>query len=259
MTHLGEGTLQELLDGELGPDRRGAADRHLAACAACAGELAELRAGGERASALLGLADVPAPVLRAQAGFHRRRRAGGPLAVAGRALPRAAAIALTLAVAGVAAAVPGSPVRSWLGGATVAERPAEPVRLERAAEAPTAAPAVVPLPKAVSILPDAGRVRVVVSGSSPELRVRTRLTDGPNAEVHATGSAASARFRTAPGRIEVVGAGPGEVVVHLPASARAAFLEVNGRVYAAKEGATLRSLQPRVDGSAIEPVFRAGP
>ncbi|HEY0025660.1 MAG TPA: hypothetical protein VGB24_22425 [Longimicrobium sp.] len=257
MTHLGEGTLQELLDDELAPDLRGAADRHLAACAACAGELAELRAGGERASALLGLADVPAPVLRAQAGFHRRRRAGGPLAGAGRALPRAAAIALTLAVAGVAAAVPGSPVRGWLGGETVEERPAEPVRLERAPEAPPAA--VVPLPKAVSIFPDAGRVRVVVSGSSPELRVRTRLTDGPNAEVHATGSAASARFRTAPGRIEVVGAGPGEVVVHLPASARAAFLEVNGRVYAAKEGAVLRSLQPRVDGSAAEPVFRAGP
>jgi hypothetical protein len=259
MTHLGEGTLQELLDGELEADRRDAADRHLATCAVCAGELAELRAGGERASALLGLADVDAPMLRAQAEFHRRRGAGGPLAGARRALPRAAAVALTLAAAGVAAAVPGSPVRGWLGGGAVEERLEEPVRLERAREAPAVEPEVEPLPKAVSILPDAGRVRSSLTGSSPELRVRTRLTDGPNAEVRATGSASSARFRTAPGRIEVVGAGPGEVVVHLPASARAAFLEVNGRVYAAKEGARLRSLEPRVDGSSVEPVFRAGP
>ncbi|HEX2080324.1 MAG TPA: hypothetical protein VHG08_21665, partial [Longimicrobium sp.] len=62
----------------------------------------------------------------------------------------------------------------------------------------------------------------------------------------------------APGRIELVGAGPGEVVVTLPADADAAFVEVNGRVIAAKEGDRLRSLAPRVAGSATEPVFRAG-
>ncbi|HVH12964.1 MAG TPA: hypothetical protein VM759_07930, partial [Longimicrobium sp.] len=65
-------------------------------------------------------------------------------------------------------------------------------------------------------------------------------------------------FRTGPGRIEIVGAGPGEVVVDLPRGADAAFLEVNGRVVAAKEGKELRSLAPRVAGTAQEPVFRAG-
>ena len=59
-------------------------------------------------------------------------------------------------------------------------------------------------------------------------------------------------------RIEVLGAGPGELVVTLPADAEAAFVEVNGRVLAAKEGGELRSLAPRVAGSAAEPVFRAG-
>lgn len=259
MTHLGEGTLQELLDGELPPGRRGEAEAHLASCRACAGELAELRAAGERASALMGLADGHAPVLRAQARFHQRRRGAHPLAGATRALPRAAAIALSLAVAGVAAAVPGSPVRGWVRDMAVAERPQEPVRLEEQAPAPAPAPAAEPRPKAVSIRPDAGRVRVVVSASSPELRVRTRLTDAPNAQVRATGAAVSARFRTSPGRIEILGAGPGEVTVELPSGAKSAFVEVNGRVYAAKEGAVLRSLQPRVGGSASEPVFRAGP
>jgi hypothetical protein len=67
-----------------------------------------------------------------------------------------------------------------------------------------------------------------------------------------------ARLRAGPGRIEVLGAGPGELVVTLPADAEAAFVEVNGRVLAAKEGGELRSLAPRVAGSAAEPVFRAG-
>jgi hypothetical protein len=120
-------------------------------------------------------------------------------------------------------------------------------------EAPAA-----PAPKAVSILPDGGRVRIVVSGSSAELRVRARLSSAPQAQVTATGAATTARFRTGPGRIEVVGAGPGEVVIDLPRSADAAVVEVNGRVFAAKDGAALRSLAPRVAGSAAEPVFRAG-
>jgi hypothetical protein len=115
-----------------------------------------------------------------------------------------------------------------------------------------------PAPKAISILPDGGRVRVQVTGSSPELRVRARLGDAPQAQVTATGAAVSARFRTGPGRIEIMGAGPGELVVDLPAGASAAFVEVNGRVIAAKEGKTLRSLAPRVAGTAEEPVFRAG-
>jgi hypothetical protein len=56
----------------------------------------------------------------------------------------------------------------------------------------------------------------------------------------------------------VLGAGPGELVVTLPTDADAAFVEVNGRVYVAKQDGRLRSLAPRVAGSAEEPVFRAG-
>lgn len=257
MTHLGEGTLQEWLDGELAPGPRAEADAHLAACRECAGELAELRALGARASALLGMVDAAPPMLAAQAHFARRRRGGGALAHARRALPRAAVLVLAVAGAAAAAVVPGSPVREWVERVTVEARDPAPA-LPAPAPAPPVEAVPAAAPKAVSILPEGGKVQVAVTGSSPELRVRARLSDEPAAQVTATGAAVSARFRTGPGRIEVVGAGPGEVVVDLPRGAEAAFVEVNGRVVAAKEGNGLRSLAPRVAGSAEEPVFRAG-
>src|SRR5688500_11050838 len=98
MTHLGEGTLQELLDGELPPGERAGVEAHLASCPACAGELAELRGLTARTSALLGLVEAAPPVLAAQAEFARHRRGGGAFREARRALPRAAV--LVLAVAG---------------------------------------------------------------------------------------------------------------------------------------------------------------
>jgi anti-sigma factor RsiW len=257
MTHLGEGTLQEMLDGELAPGARAEADAHLAACAECAGQLAELRGLNARTSALLGMVEAAPPMIAAQAAFARRRRSGGALAEARRALPRAAVLVLALAGAAAAAVVPGSPVREWVERVAV-DTPAPAPRIEQPALPPAPVAEAPVAPKAISILPDGGRVSVVVTGSSPELRVRARLSDEPQAQVTATGAAVSARFRTGPGRIEIVGAGPGEVVVDLPAGADAAFVEVNGRVVAAKEGGTLRSLAPRVAGSAAEPVFRAG-
>lgn len=262
MTHLGEGTLQELLDGELAPAPRAEADAHLASCRACADLLAELRTLNARTSALLGMVEAAPPMIAAQAHFARHRRnadaaaGAGALAHARRALPRAAVLVLAVAGAAAAAVVPGSPVREWVERVAVQPRAAEPALPAPAPSPAPAAPAVAP--KAVSILPEDGKVRIAVTGSSAELRVRARLADEAHAQVTATGAAASARFRTAPGRIEIVGAGPGEVVVDLPRGARAAFVEVNGRVVAAKEGGALRSLAPRVAGSDEEPVFRAG-
>jgi Putative zinc-finger len=256
MTHLGEGTLQEMLDGELPPGARAGVEAHLASCPACAGQLAELRGLTERTSALLGLVEAAPPVLAAQAAFARQRRSGGALYHARRALPRAAVLVLAVAGAAAAAVIPGSPVREWVGALRVPERaPEAPVQQRAPAPAPAEPEAA---PRVISILASEGKVRVVVSASSPELRVRARLVPGAKAQVTATGAATTAHFRTGPGRIELVGAGPGEVVVTLPADAQAAFVEVNGRVVAAKEGDQLRSLAPRVAGSAAEPVFRAG-
>ncbi|HVH13678.1 MAG TPA: zf-HC2 domain-containing protein, partial [Longimicrobium sp.] len=126
MTHLGEGTLQELLDGELTPEARARADAHLAACRECAGQLAELRGMNARASALLGMVEAAPPMIAAQAHFARQRRSGGALFHARRALPRAAVLVLAVAGAAAAAVVPGSPVREWVARATVEPRATEP-------------------------------------------------------------------------------------------------------------------------------------
>jgi hypothetical protein len=259
--HLDEGTLQALLDGELDAPDRAAAEAHLAACAECAGELRALSALEERLGALLGQADAPAPVAQAQMRFRSRRAAAGHHQRFGgearRALLRAAA--LVLGLAGVAAAsVPGSPVRAWIEETVL---PAEQPVQQPVAQQPEAAPAPAPVaeaPAGVSIRPRGGSVRVVLTGAAPGLSVRARLVEGEHAEVFATGAARGARFRTSPGTIEVAGAGAGEVTVGLPRGARTATVEVNGRVYVAKEGGALRVTAPVADPASPEAVFRVG-
>jgi len=242
---LGEGTLQALLDGGLPPGERPAAEAHLAACGECAAAARELRALNERAAALLAQGDVPAPVAQAQMSLRARRaRRSTHWGDARQALLRAAV--LVLALAGVAAAaVPGSPVRAWIEQAVLPAKK-ETLPLAGRAPAPPAQPQAAPsAPTGVSIRPDAGAVRVVLTGASPRLRVTARLVDGDRASVLARGGArAGARFRTAPGRIEVVDAGAGEIEVEIPRAARSATVEVNGRVRVAKDGDSLRVPAP---------------
>ncbi len=75
-----EPLLSAYLDGELDASRRHLVAAHVATCAICAQELAQLRAGDE---ALASLQPTPAaPDLRAQL-RRRLRRQGAPKAVAG--------------------------------------------------------------------------------------------------------------------------------------------------------------------------------
>jgi hypothetical protein len=262
MKHLDEGVLQQALDGELAAESRSEADLHLASCRRCQAVFAELRGRDARASALLGMLVEEPPLAAAHAEFTRRRRAGGRAVhptrtVARRVLLKAALLVLTVTGAAVAVAVPGSPVREWISETVLAPREeARPVLAPE--ERPVAEAPAERAPTGVYILPDEGRVRVVLSAPSPDLTVRTRLTTEPRAEVYATGDAAGARFRTAPGRVEIVGAGPGEIHVALPATATAAYVEVDGRVSVAKEGDRLRVFAPGAESTAGETVFRVG-
>ncbi len=259
--HLGEGTLQALLDGELAPPERTAADQHLGTCPACAAALRELRTVNERAAGLLARADVPAPVAQAQMSLRARRVRASRFTGARQALLRAAV--LVLGLAGVAAAaVPGSPVREWIATNVLPHpKPAAAPALHPAAPAPPAAPvAAAPAeapPSGVSIRPERGVVRVVLTGASPRLEIVARLVDGGRAGVVARGEAAvGARFRTSPGRIEVLGAKAGSVEVRLPRGADRASVEVNGRVYVAKQGESLVLLPPATAGGG--PSVRVG-
>lgn len=257
--HLGEGTLQALIDGELSPADRAAAETHLAGCPACAAELRELRGVHERTASLLARGDVQAPVAQAQMSLRARRmRAARPAVHWPQALLRAAI--LVLGLAGVAAAaVPGSPVRAWIEQNVLPRpRPRETPRLHPQAQTPAARPAPPEAPPAgVSIRTENDGVRVVLTGASPRLEIVARLVDGDRAGVVARGPVArTARFRTSPGRVEVLDAGAGALEVYLPRGAGRASVEVNGRVYVTKQGESLVLLPPATAGGG--PSVRVG-
>jgi len=257
--HLGEGTLQALIDGELSPPDRAAAETHLAACPACAAELRELRGVHERVATLLARADAPAPVAQAQMSLRARRlRARRATVQWPQALLRAAI--LVLGLAGVAAAaVPGSPVRAWIVRNVLPQpQKHETPRLHPVAQAPAPGPAApVEQPAGVSIRTEKDVVRVVLTGASPRLEIVARLVDGDRAGVVARGPRnAGRRFRTSPGRIEVIDAGSGAIEVNLPRGAGRAVVEVNGRVYVTKQGESLVLLPPATAGDG--PSVRVG-
>jgi hypothetical protein len=164
-----------------------------------------------------------------------------------------------LALAGVAAAaVPGSPVRQWIQDAVLSPTPQQQPALVPEPAPPAAAPAPEAASSAlrgISIPPRDGGVRVVLENARRGLRLRVRLTDGAQGEAMAVGDT-PARFGIGhPGAvIRVMVPGPGEVRVALPRAARAAQVEVNGRVYAVKDG-TLRARVPAAESTSDELVF----
>jgi hypothetical protein len=254
--HITEGALQALLDGELPLDERAAVERHLAGCLVCRREVAELRAASDTlAVALAALDRAPERMEAARAASRRRSGWAGQ---ARRALPRAALF--VLGAAGVAsAALPGSPLRGWVEDRW-RDDPA-PSAVEVRAES-TAAPASPPpedeaRSAGIGVLPVDGEVRVSVESPAPELRIRVRVADQRRAEVRGRGAAAEARFRTGPGQVSVIDAGPGELEVVIPRTARRVSISVNGRRLLLKDGEDLHLLVP-ADSVGAELVFPVG-
>jgi anti-sigma factor RsiW len=245
MSHVDEGVLQALLDGEVRGRERKDAERHLGECPACAADLHAARERSEFLSGALAMVDAPAPTRAAYANVVREkgRRTGWGL----RDLSRAAILIIGLSTA--AYAIPGSPVRGWiddlLGRLAVTE---VPVVDDQAIGEAAPEPAVT----GISVLPADGRVQVAIRDAGSGLRVRARLGDGDQAEVLAAGEAANARFQSGPGRIEVVGAASGNLDVVLPRGATEAVVTVDGRVYVYKEGPELRVTTPAVRRDATE-------
>ena len=254
MTHVDEGRLQALLDEELHAGERAEVETHLRDCLACRTELAGLRDAGAAFGEAMLLLERPRPVARDYAIAWPRRGAGGWARVAG-ALPRAAVLVLGFAAA-AAAVVPGSPLRGWVEG--LGEPEAAPVAIAPvSAELPEAAPDVEAPPESgVLVDPLNGTVRVDLRDAGTRLGVRASLSDAAQAGVFATGAAADARFDTGPGRIEVVGAGSGELRIELPRGASSATVTVNGVEYLRKEGDQLRLVAPAEDSAGAEVRFR---
>lgn len=250
-SHVDEGTLQALVDRELPEQARAAAERHLVGCAECREELATLRIAAREFAGAAALLTDPGAGERAVAPPRPARpapRAAWPL----RSLARAAVLVLGFAAA-ASATLPGSPVRRWVQDAW---KPDPRVAAVEQAEMGTETAADAAPEAGVSVEPSRGEVVVVLNGPSPELLVRAAITEGPRAGVFATGAAAGARFSTAPGRIEVEGAGAGELRVELPRSARSARVIVNGAPYLAKVGDQLHLSVPGEASASAEVSFR---
>lgn len=243
MKHEDEGTLMAFLDGALPPSRRTAVAAHIEGCAECRATLESLRRASDRFAAALEPMEMESSIDEA-----RLRRAGAAIRIApsappvGRALLRAAVLVLGFAAI-ASAAIPGSPVGGWIRGVWPEPRqtPAPTAATDDRATDPTAE-------SGVSITPVRGRLDVHILEAAQSSIVRVRVVTDSKATVRA----AEARYRTGPGRIEVLNAAGGEIFVDLPRSVPHAEVRVDGRVLVSKSGEALNWIAPEVDdGSEV--------
>jgi anti-sigma factor RsiW len=241
MTHVNEGDLQGYLDGALDPRGRAEVGRHLAACAECAAELEFLRGAVAEFALAVRVLDVPAaPVLEFRP-RQQRSSAWSARFVSGAqgALLRAAVVVLL--VSGVTwGALPGSPIRIWAAqvwqeGAALLARP------DGAVEESGGAAQVEAALTGVSILPVGGEARVLLRELDPAIELRVRLGEEARLTVQWTGVGTDPHFRTAPGRVEVLGGGAGALLIEAPRATRT-LIEVAGRVIAIAEGGRIQPL-----------------
>jgi hypothetical protein len=256
--HLDEGQLLTLRDdaAQAGEDARA----HLASCAACGVELAALRHRAASVtlalSALDGDWDLGAARerLRSRVAAASAARADAPSLVGRRSrwaagsLSRAAGILLVSAAA-ASAALPGSPVRAWLGERLGNDAPvaAEPAVVESAPEAAVAAEST-----GVRLSVPSGALRVILRDVAPGTQVRVLLVAGTEAAVYAP---AGSRFTSAAGRVEAR-VTPGEVRVELPSGVDPVSLEVGGRIFLRSTDAGLEVRGPIVTRTEDEILFR---
>jgi len=145
MSHPDEGTIQMLLDGELGADERARVEAHARSCPACAARIDEARAFMAEADRLVNVLAVPA---RAEAPAAVRRRAPALRALAwvasvllavglgyyGRGSTGGPAVSPTESTNLPAPAPATTPPRQGAGVSPAAERPVQDARASRAGE-----------------------------------------------------------------------------------------------------------------------------
>lgn len=246
MIHQTEGTLQAVIDDELGSRERARVESHLAECETCAETLRTRRAASAELSAALEVLDRPAPVEAARRSVMARRpRRRFGLG----SLPRAAILVLGFGAA-ASAAVPGSPVRDW--AATLLDR--EPaVREAPAPETPAAEP-VDAAGAGVAIMPRDGDVVVSVGRPSQSTRVRILLVEEGAVAVSAERSV-DARFETGTGRIGVSGSGPGTITIELPPLPGRTEVRVGDEPYLVRNGERTRVLVTPAERTESEVVY----
>lgn len=267
--HPSDGELRAHLDGELPGRERSRIDEHLRSCAGCRSRKDALVRAAGRVSEAVDRLPVPDPRTdHARAAVRSRIRDGGaepgvaPLPTGrpsgdggrpqrrgrsgrngGGGLARAAAVVLLL-VGGVAAGLPGSPVREWIGdlAGPSSDSPVGTAESRDAGPSETSG-------AAVRVAPRGDSVRVVLDRPAPGTRVRVELVEASTLEVTAS---AGTGFRSGAGRVQVSGVRD-ELSIGIPRDVGSALVSAGRRTLVRKDGETLSfpSLQPEASDDGL--------
>ncbi len=188
--HLDEERLQRLLHRELSAPLEGAAREHVAACDECRRRLEDATREEANVHALLRAVDTPPPVVSAGAVASRAELPSRASRRGSSWLRRAAALVAVVGIAGVAYALPGSPVRRWVHDVVqrVGGRPGVPGEPStRGGGAANVSGIAVSPGQSLTIIFARDAAQGVGNGGE----IRVSLTSGADVQVRAPGGAAT--------------------------------------------------------------------
>lgn len=246
MRHPNTESIVRHVDGTLSTTAHAGIAYHLTSCASCAATVAWMQGIRERAEQATAVSAPADAWRRIEARLARGDTVVLPLdGPVPRTRARAAAIAagLVLCASVVAAVVPQTGVRAWLGRHLGGVRIPTPV---------DAVPAVPSASAQMAVSPVNGIVHVELTAPAPPLQLRLRLGGGTDVEIVAAQGAATARFIAGVGRIEIEGASGGEILLVLPRNARVITVDIDGIRAVELRGEEMTVLVPRADTVGAE-------
>ena len=159
---------------------------------------------------------------------------------------RAAAVVLLLGAAAAAAALPVLPVRAWVVELFTHDTPLpQPL--------PAAPVTITPTAETILLVePSGDQLLVMLETPGSDVRVHVRFADARELEVRARAGAAGAQFRSGAGRITVVNAAAGDVLLTIPRAVGRVRIEVDGRALLTKENGRVQVLASVADTAGAE-------
>lgn len=244
--HLDEEQVQRLLDKELSSQAEQSVREHLAGCADCRRRVADAKQEEDQVSSLLRALDHAPPPIRAEAIAARARERDFAW------MRQAAAILLAVGIAGAAYAVPGSPVRAWVGAVVewVGGRgPSLVTPVPEQTPERVSGIAVAPGPK----------LAILFTSPQPDGRARVLLTGGDKVEVRAPVGAAI--FTSSADRLVIDNKGPAATFdIRIPRAAPSVEIRVDGNRIFLKEGARVIAGESNFPGDVfLMPLSPSGP
>jgi hypothetical protein len=227
--HLDDERSQRLLHNELSPGEASAARAHLAECPACREQIQALEVEERQLLERLRLLDHPGSRVTAQGVMAAESSHRTPW-------QRWAAVAvMAVGLAGVAYAIPGSPVRRWVARLMAPGTIVEPISPKPPSQGAPQAPAESPSMGGIAVDPGA-RLIIAFQTADPGSRVLIQLVGSDEVMVRAPNGAAN--YTAGVGQVVVDNRpGPVEFLVEIPINAPRVEIRVAGNRIFLKDGA----------------------